>query len=396
MQDRPPKISWIYPAGVGAIGAVSSALAGGGSWLGIGLAVVMLLLGSSAALLGVRAWRRETGLLLAECENRLKLEYQQSAEHFLVGLDQFGEQVIPVWARQVESSRQQTEQALVEVTQRFSGIVTQVDQAIAASTTSADVVSSQGKGVLEVFGNSEKRLSGVVSSLREALAKKEALMADVGELVQYIGQLKGMASTVSDIADQTNLLALNAAIEAARAGEAGRGFAVVADEVRKLSGLSGSSGKRINEVIDHVSTAITRAFDTASRSQTQDSEAVAASEIAIREVLNDFQQITDNLTTSGAILRDSGRTIQMEVAESLVQLQFQDRVSQILSHVHDSLSGFPQRLRESAAQFRSCGLLQPVDIGQVLAELEHSYATHEEHANHGHNVGQTDNEISFF
>jgi methyl-accepting chemotaxis protein len=391
-----PKFSWAYSAGVGVIGAISCVIAGGGSLLGIGLSIAMLLLGGGAAVLCVRGWRLETGLLLAECESRLQRVCQQEAEDFLAGLDQFGQQVIPIWARQVASSRQQTEQALVEVTQRFTGIVTQLDQAIAASTNSADVMSGQDSGVLGVFGASEKRLSRVVASLREALAKKESLMADVGELVKFIGELKGMASTVSDIADQTNLLALNAAIEAARAGEAGRGFAVVADEVRKLSGLSGSSGKKINEVIDHVSMAINRTFDTASRSQTEDSEAVAASEITIREVLGDFQKITDNLTASSSILRDTGRSIQMEVAESLVQLQFQDRVSQILSHVHESLEAFPQRLRESEAHFRHSGQLEPVDIGKVLAELEHSYATHEEHANHGRNVGQNDSDISFF
>jgi len=390
------RAGWLYPLGTGVAGAVACVVAGWQSWLGAALALALLLLGAAAAWASARSWRIEMSGHLAACEERTWLDCQQAAERYLAGLSHFGGHVVPVWAKQIATSRQQTESALVAVTGRFSGIVARLDEAIAASATSADAMQGQGDGVLALFASSEVRLGQVVASQREALANKAALLADVGQLVQFIDQLKAMATTVSDIADQTNLLALNAAIEAARAGEAGRGFAVVADEVRKLSGLSGTSGKRINEVIEQVSRAINRAFESAAQSNAEDAKSVAASEATIREVLDEFRRVTDSLTESATILRGTGAAIQGEVAESLVQLQFQDRVSQILGHVHDSISAFPARLRESEERFKASGRLHPVDVANVLAELERSYATQEELANHGRDVGRSSNEISFF
>ena len=157
-----------------------------------------------------------------------------------------------------------------------------------------------------------------------------------------------MAADVAAIAAQTNLLALNAAIEAARAGDAGRGFAVVAREVRMLSSRSADAGKQISEKVDLINTAIMSACHAAQESIEQEDKSMQTSKSIIHSVLHNLNGVTGALVESSNLLKTESIGIQSEVGEALVQLQFQDRVSQIMTHVKQNIELLPRVLEDNA------------------------------------------------
>ncbi|MEY4640302.1 MAG: hypothetical protein RLZZ227_296 [Pseudomonadota bacterium] len=309
-------------------------------------------------------------------------QYTQDEEirGFLSSLTNIESEVARIWIKQIETGRLHSEEAIVELADRFSAIVRNLEDAAKAAHTGASRQDS--KSVMSVLQRGETKLHAVVTSLEAAMGNRDVLVTQVGDLVSFIHDLNEMAFSVASLADQINMVALNAAIEAARAGESGRGFAVVAAEVRTLSKKSGETGRRISDTVKVISSAISGAVDKAEAFASEDSRRVESAEKDINGVLKDFRQLTDYLEASAEGLRRSNIGIKQAIEDSLLHLQFQDRVSQILSHVRENIGLFPAFIEKSVQTYLDEGRLEAIDWSALMEELQGSYATHEEHMNH--------------
>jgi methyl-accepting chemotaxis protein len=202
--------------------------------------------------------------------------------------------------------------------------------------------------------------------------------------------LKARVADVSSVAKQTNLLALNAAIEAATAGERAQGFAVVAREVRTLSRLSGEAAKNIAQKVELAGAAMERTIASAKAYAAQDAEAIRRAEAAISSVVGRFQASTSGLDASARDLQTRGREIRSEIQLLIVDLQFQDRMSQILQQVTKDMEKLETKLKAEGATFSP-------DVAAWLAEMKTTYATAEQRNNHDGGAAQSNSDsITFF
>lgn len=202
----------------------------------------------------------------------------QSTEHIASATEEISSSATQS-SQSAETQKDQTNQVATAM-QEMSSTVLQVSEnsnkAAESARQAGDIAKSGGK----IVSQTVEVIQGLADATRDTATK----IQELGKSSDQIGQIIGV---IDDIADQTNLLALNAAIEAARAGEQGRGFAVVADEVRKLAERTTQATKEIAKMIKTIQEETQRAVE-AMESGTKNVEDGVSSATKAGEALQDI------------------------------------------------------------------------------------------------------------
>ena len=327
----------------------------------------------------LEALRAENDSLRGQLTDQQQLSAKQQY------LSRLAEDWVPTLNSQLQSANSQMEQGIVNLAESFSAIHQTLNSTVTLASDAAEVLGSAAGGAHGLAENVSESLNTMLGSIRNSFTEKAGIIEEVKGFVHSTDELAKMAASVEDLAAKTNLLALNAAIEAARAGEEGRGFSIVADEVRKLSMLSADTGVKIRERVHLIASAAKRAGDGASKMQHSDSQVLEQASETVGSVVSQFEQVTVPLHSASAQIIENTHQVSSSLNNAVVHFQFQDRVSQVLGHVRDSLDQLGGQIGQG---------IEHVDVSALMRELERNYTMAEERVNHGGGSKKSNKQVS--
>ncbi|WP_300908303.1 HAMP domain-containing methyl-accepting chemotaxis protein [uncultured Desulfovibrio sp.] len=232
---------------------------------------------------------------------------------------------------QLASVLVKTDTATTETAGRMNDTLTAMEQmnmAVLDISRNAGDAASNSDNMRDTATIGQNIVEQVVSSISQVQKNSMELRADMDKLRGETQNISQIMTVISDIADQTNLLALNAAIEAARAGEAGRGFAVVADEVRKLAEKTMSATTEVAAAIENIQQSSRRNMEQVDRAVTSIEEATGLAHTSgdrLRDIVEITTLSTDMVRAiATAAEQQSASTAQINETVEAVNNTFKD------------------------------------------------------------------------
>lgn len=261
---------------------------------------------------------------LAIAFNRMAQNLRDMIQH--VG---FNAEQVAASAEQLTASAEQSNYATKQIAETMQGVAVGIDKQVHSVEETSETINEMTIGIQQIANNaqnvsaqsyeaSEKAANGG-QSIKSAVQQMNSINSTFNELAEVIkglgirsGEIGKILEVITGIAGQTNLLALNAAIEAARAGEHGRGFAVVADEVRKLAEQSAVSAQQISHLISSIQEETQKAVETM---ETATSEVLIGIE-TVNMSGKSFEQIEESVNEVTTQIQEVSSAVQQIAAAS--------------------------------------------------------------------------------
>lgn len=263
------------------------------------------------------------------------------------------------------------------------------------------------------------RLSGIIDHVLDSSRQEQLVLDAMNAILADISGIESLIASIEKVNTQTNFLALNARIEASRAGDAGRGFVVIAQEMQSLSQSINSIANRVRQDVQHIADGVLKGHEIIERIASVDmSDNVAAKE----DIAQSMGQLADKNDRLHDAIRQSAASVDKisdDVSSAITAMQFQDRTKQRLENISDTLATLGEVIRGMQKQTESQTAISDVDVNnegwikdlinnRTLGEVRERFVRHillDEPENAGVGAGTgldtpgeaaTDNDVELF
>ena len=360
-----------FPAFAGSAALLSLALfEPGGAWVGLGVAI-------SAALWLGGAWRVTRRAAAAGVANARTS--QAAVDRAVLSLVADLRAMVGAEVASGKGDLSRARQVLRDAVQGLAGSFSSMHQLSEAQKDMIvraldQVADSEAPGdakqvsVRELYKETSAILQFFIELLVDVSKQSIMIVHRIDDMVTQTDAIFALLNNVKTIADQTNLLALNAAIEAARAGEAGRGFAVVADEVRKLSMNSRDFNERIRSQIELTKGTVADARQIIFEMASKDMNVYLSAKERVDVMMGGLAALDARIENSLQGVSGVNREIGQSVDVALRALQFEDIVSQLVGYTERKLA-FAQQLIDETGGALEEALAEAASTEQLLGRL---------------------------